>query len=300
MAEAESEVEQAVPARLRRRWPRVLAFVAIALIVALGALWLSRERIAGNFIENQLSAYDIPATYEIERIGPYSQVLTDIVVGDPADPDMTIERAEVAIRYRLGTPTLGRVTLVRPRLYGTLRGGTLSFGRLDKALFRETGKPPGLPELDLRLVDGRGVVESDWGPIGIKADGAGPLDSGFSGILAMTAPAIEAGGCSARGATLYGKLTTAGGKPTIDGPLRVGSLSCPTQGLSLADASFVVEATADNTFAQNDIGIAVSINKTLALKAAFQARHNTDVPVGTERTDTLTSVNIVWSPRRKD
>ena len=249
MAEAESEVEQAVPARLRRRWPRVLAFVAIALIVALGALWLSRERIAGNFIEDQLSAYDIPATYEIERIGPYSQVLTDIVVGDPADPDMTIERAEVAIRYRLGTPTLGRVTLVRPRLYGTLRGGTLSFGSLDKALFRETGKPPGLPELDLRLVDGRGVVESDWGPIGIKADGAGPLDSGFSGILAMTAPAIEAGGCSARGATLYGKLTTAGGKPTIDGPLRVGSLSCPTQGLSLADASFVVEATADKDLA---------------------------------------------------
>ncbi len=61
----------------------------------------------------------------------------------------------------------------------------------------------------------------------------------------------------------------------------------------------LVEATSDNTFAQNDIGIAVSINKTLALKAAFQARHNTDVPVGTERTDTLTSVNIVWSPAAK-
>ncbi|HEY9143774.1 MAG TPA: DUF481 domain-containing protein [Arenimonas sp.] len=58
----------------------------------------------------------------------------------------------------------------------------------------------------------------------------------------------------------------------------------------------LVEATSDNTFAQNDIGIAVSINKTLALKAAFQARHNTEVPVGTENTDTLTSVNIVWTP----
>lgn len=58
----------------------------------------------------------------------------------------------------------------------------------------------------------------------------------------------------------------------------------------------LVEATRDNTFAQNDIGIAVSINESLALKAAFQARHNTEVPVGTERTDTLTSVNIVWTP----
>lgn len=61
--------------------------------------------------------------------------------------------------------------------------------------------------------------------------------------------------------------------------------------------TLLVEATSDNTFAQNDIGIAVSINKSLALKAAFQVRHNTEVPVGTERTDTLTSVNIVWSPK---
>ncbi|GAB2504699.1 DUF481 domain-containing protein [Arenimonas alkanexedens] len=63
--------------------------------------------------------------------------------------------------------------------------------------------------------------------------------------------------------------------------------------------TLLVEATADNTFAQNDIGIAVSINKTLALKAAFQARHNTEAPAGLERTDTLTSINIVWTPRAK-
>lgn len=61
--------------------------------------------------------------------------------------------------------------------------------------------------------------------------------------------------------------------------------------------TLLVEATGDNTFAQNDIGIAVSINESLALKAAFQVRHNTEVPLGTERTDTLTSVNIVWSPK---
>lgn len=61
--------------------------------------------------------------------------------------------------------------------------------------------------------------------------------------------------------------------------------------------TLLVEASGDNTFAQNDIGIAVSINRSLALKAAFQARHNTEVPVGTERTDTLASVNIVWSPK---
>ena len=60
--------------------------------------------------------------------------------------------------------------------------------------------------------------------------------------------------------------------------------------------TLLVEAAPDNRFIQNDIGIAVSINRSLALKAALQARHNTDVPDGVRRTDTLTSVNIVWTP----
>ena len=63
--------------------------------------------------------------------------------------------------------------------------------------------------------------------------------------------------------------------------------------------TLLVEAAQDNTFVQNDIGIAVSINRSLALKAALQARHNTDAPAARERTDTLASVNIVWSPRSK-
>lgn len=63
--------------------------------------------------------------------------------------------------------------------------------------------------------------------------------------------------------------------------------------------TFLVEAADDNTFVQNDIGIAVSINRSLALKAALQARHNSTTPAGTEGTDTLTSINIVWSPKRE-
>lgn len=64
--------------------------------------------------------------------------------------------------------------------------------------------------------------------------------------------------------------------------------------------TFLVEASSDNTFAQNDIGIAVAINHSLALKVAFQVRHNTDVPVNVESTDTQTTVNIVWSPGKSD
>jgi len=144
MADADDEVDSAetvIVAPRRRVWLRVILVVVALFLVVLAGVWFSRERIAGNIIADQLKQYDIPATYKIAHIGPDKEVLTDVVVGDPKSPDLTIERAEVAIVYRLGTPTLGRITLVRPRLFGSYRGGQLSFGTLDKALFRKTGQP---------------------------------------------------------------------------------------------------------------------------------------------------------------
>lgn len=60
--------------------------------------------------------------------------------------------------------------------------------------------------------------------------------------------------------------------------------------------TMVVEAGSDNTFVQNDLGIAVSMTRTLALKAAFQVRHNTESVDDANRTDTLTTLNLVWTP----
>ena len=59
--------------------------------------------------------------------------------------------------------------------------------------------------------------------------------------------------------------------------------------------TFLVEAGSDNTFISNELGIAVAINEKLALKAGFDARHNTDVGPGVKKTDTLTKVNLVYN-----
>lgn len=107
----------------RRRWPLVLVAVLLAVMAALAIAWVSRERIADNYIGAQLREMGLPATYEIERIGTDRQVLRNIVIGDPRRPDLTIERAEAQVRYRLGFPAIGRITLVHPRLYGSHRGG---------------------------------------------------------------------------------------------------------------------------------------------------------------------------------
>lgn len=58
--------------------------------------------------------------------------------------------------------------------------------------------------------------------------------------------------------------------------------------------TLLVEAGSDNTFASNNLGLQVQMTNALALKAGFEVRHNTDVLPGTKRTDTLTTVNVVY------
>ncbi len=63
--------------------------------------------------------------------------------------------------------------------------------------------------------------------------------------------------------------------------------------------TLLIESGSDNTFAQNDLGVAVAMNEKFALKAGLQARHNTDVDEagGIKKTDTLTTLNLVYSFR---
>lgn len=229
----------------RRRWPVVLGLVVLVLLAALSWAWLSRERIADNYLGAQLRAMGLPATYEIERVGPVQQVLRKVVVGDPRRPDLTIERAEALIRYRFGFPTIGRITLVRPRLYGSYRGGTLSFGSLDRVLFakEQPREPFRLPDLDVRIVDGRGLIEADSGAVGVKLEGAGRLRGGFSGTLAAIAPEIAVAGCRLTRVSLYGALGVGAEKPRFSGPLRVAGAVCPDA--VLEEAGLRIDTTLD-------------------------------------------------------
>jgi putative salt-induced outer membrane protein len=56
----------------------------------------------------------------------------------------------------------------------------------------------------------------------------------------------------------------------------------------------LVEAGSDNTFAENELALEVAINSRFALKLSGAVRHNTDVDPGVEKTDTLTTANLVY------
>lgn len=59
--------------------------------------------------------------------------------------------------------------------------------------------------------------------------------------------------------------------------------------------TFLVESGENNTFGQDDFGVQVAMNEAFALKAGMQVRHNTDVGPDIEKTDTLTTVNLVYN-----
>jgi putative salt-induced outer membrane protein len=60
---------------------------------------------------------------------------------------------------------------------------------------------------------------------------------------------------------------------------------------------FLVEAGSDNTYMQNDLGLEVTISGALGLRVAYQVRHNTDVLPGVDRTDTLTTVGLLYETK---
>ncbi|OYX94866.1 MAG: hypothetical protein B7Y74_05900, partial [Novosphingobium sp. 35-62-5] len=217
------------PAPMRsRKWRRAGLSALAVLAVAGGGLWLSKERLADRIIVGQLAAYGLPATYEIESIGPGQQILKNLVVGDPRRPDLTVERVLVSIRYRWGAPYIGGVTLVRPRLYGQYLDGKLNFGALDKVLFapKTDSAPFALPKLDLTIEDGRGLMLTDYGKVGLSLEGQGALQDGFTGTLAASAPALALSGCKADQARLFGTIAVRKEQPSLTGPLRLASLVC--------------------------------------------------------------------------
>ncbi|PKB24969.1 dicarboxylate transport [Novosphingobium kunmingense] len=237
---------EVVPARRKRSCLALaLMITAVLGLVTIGVVWWQRYGIANRIIAGQLGDLGLPATYKIESISTRHQVLTDIVIGDPRRPDLTVERAIVQITPRFGTPTIETVTLIRPRLYGTLRDAKISFGTLDKVLFRDTGGEGGLPDLNLTLVDGRARLETDMGVIGVKAEGAGNLRGGFNGMIAAVAPELAFGSCKATGASAFGAVKVMAAKPGFAGPLRFGKLDCPAQGLAIRSAA--LQLTAETT-----------------------------------------------------
>jgi len=258
----------------KKRWLTTGAVVVLA-----AALWLAREPIADRVIRDQLAGRDIPASYTIDSIGFRSERLSNLVIGDPSRPDLTARTVEVTIGYGLSGPYVSGLTAEGVRLYGRFVDGRLSLGALDKFRDPEDKTPFALPDVRARLVDARARIETPWGNVGAALNGSGNLRNDFTGKLALTAPEIDAAGCSARDATFYGTVDVRDVRPRLTGPLRGRSLRCSDGNivaqspqvaldLSLAENLQSWRGTVDASIAQLS---AMSVTaQRLGVKASFE------------------------------
>ena len=241
-----------------RRRPRFGAFGrrrAIALVVALVVLagliglWSARRPIAAHVIDRELAKLGVPARYTIGTFGTGRQRLQNVVIGDPADPDLVADWLEAETRIGLDGAKVVGVRGGHIRLRARWVGGTLSLGAIDRLLpapSTATATPFALPRLFVDAEDARVRVETPIGVLGLKLTGRGRLDDGFAGTVALVGDTLRRGDCVALGVQATVRVQVAKGAPTVRGPVRLMRGACGVA--RLAEAAADVDATLSPAF----------------------------------------------------
>jgi hypothetical protein len=228
---------------VRRAWGRWLAVGSGSLALVLIALWTQRAPIAENFVSRELNRRGVQANYDLVDVGFRTQRIENIVLGDPARPDLTARWIEVDIAFAGLTPQVAAVRAGGVRMRGSLHDGVLRLGELDKFRDPQSAAPFSLPDLVLGLSDARLTLDTDAGRLGIALDGQGPLRSGFRGRLAAAMPRAAVAGCGASGAVATIDLATTGGRPHVRGPVRADAIACRAAGLAVARPALIADLT---------------------------------------------------------
>ena len=192
--EDEGEV---LPVRRRSRWPRLLLGMLLLLAIALAGLWLVRKPLATRYADRFLAEKGVPARYQVADLGFGRQRLVNVVLGDPRNPDLVADWLEARTAVGLNGPYLIGVRGGRLRLRARWVDGRLSLGSLDRLLPPPSGKAFALPALDVAVQDARVRMETPYGIAGLRISGAGRLDNGFDGRVAMVSDRLG-GACGAR------------------------------------------------------------------------------------------------------
>ena len=116
---ADREAQIAVEEKERRSRAQLIAALAsLFIILVIAGVWTQRVGIASRFIDNELERRNVPATYKIARLGLRTEILEDLVIGDPRRPDATAERVLIKIGLRWGYPKVDLIEAEGVRIFG--------------------------------------------------------------------------------------------------------------------------------------------------------------------------------------
>lgn len=223
---------------------RIIPILALLVVAAVVVLWLRRVPVAEHYIEQALAGRGVRASYTVSQIGLRTQRIENLVLGDPARPDLVARSVEVDIGYGFAAPRVVAVRARGVRIFGRADAAGLHLGELDKFRDPKSTAPFSLPDIALALNDARARIMTPLGPLGLALDGAGNLHSGFSGKAAALMRDMKAGGCTSPRVTAYLDVTLRdGGAPHLSGPVRADAMGCMDGAVTLAGLALRPDVT---------------------------------------------------------
>ena len=205
--------------------PLLLALLAL-LLLALLALWIERRQLASQYIERELARRGVQARYDVERVGFGTERIANVVIGDPARPDLTARWIEVELGWTVSGPRVGLIRARGVRLNGRLVDGQLKLGEIDRLMPKATGGPFRLPDQRVDLADAGMRLETPAGVVGIGIEGKGRLSDGFRGRLALSSAALKSGACALTALKASWAVEIARLRPHLVGPVATDRIGC--------------------------------------------------------------------------
>src|SRR3990170_3744437 len=234
----------------RRRLRNALIAIVVVVIVALASLWSARRPIASNVLANEMEKRGVQATYKLDRVGLRTQEISNIVIGDPARPELTARYAQVQMRILWnGSVEVYRIYARGVRLRGRLIPGRVSWGQVDKLLPPPSGKPFRFPDVTVDLADTTVALTSRYGALGIAVQGVGNLTGGFKGRLAAASPRLVPGKCALVGMRASLALEIRARRPHAVGPLDAARFDSPQSRIAMVAPRMELDTWFSEAFA---------------------------------------------------
>jgi hypothetical protein len=230
--------------------------VILVLVAAAAVLWIERRDIANSIIQRQLASKGVHATYTLDRVGPRTEEVSNLVIGDPAHPDLTAKK--VLIQLRL-TTSLGisayRIVARGVRLRGkVMPNGRVSWGEIDRLLPppSKPAKPFTLPNIALDVADSSISLATPWGPFGFAMQGSGNLSGGFSGHVVSYTPQLVTAKCIANNVRGVAAIDIKARHPHVIGPLTADRFVCPASRFSVIQPHLDIDSKFTEAFGSFD------------------------------------------------
>jgi translocation and assembly module TamB len=248
-ADADLTVEQDPEPFRGRRWKRrIFAAIALLFVALLLIAWWQRNSIADQFVQNELESRGIRADYKIDQVGFRTQRIRDLVIGDPANPDLTAKLVEVDVALNFSGANLRDVRADGVKVRGRYVNGRLSFGELDKFADPDSKEPFEWPDISLVVKNAEARIDTPWGVVGASLNGQGLLRNRFAGVLSLRSPGLAGAGCTAPSVKFDGDLLLEWRQPHLIGPITAASVNCKTAGLSIVAPELDVDVKLSERF----------------------------------------------------